>query len=148
MKSRAAVLVDVPYLYHAQPRGQRLDYNKYMAYARENYDVRLAKAYCNQNQTTFQGMLKAVGFDILTCPDAYSHELVADALDAATVHDTVIIGSAAPYVPMLARRLRAMGKAVVIVAAGVPKDFAAFGTIVPVTDMIFVPPPMIQQPTE
>lgn len=138
MNFPAAAFVDVTDLYHAlkTSKDAKIDYLKYINWLKENFDLRYVKAYCNQDAPAFQRMLQAIGYDVFTGRYSYAFELVMDVFDVAKNHDTIILGSTGPYMPSLARRLKAAGKRVVIFAANMPKDFTTLGTLYHVEELL------------
>lgn len=138
MSYPAAVFVDVTDLYHSlkTSKNAKVDYVVYMNWVRETFDLRYAKAYCNQTATPFQKMLQAVGFEVYTGKLNHAYEMVMDVLEVAKNTDTIVLGSSAPYIPSLARRLKAMGKRVIIFAANVPKEYSTLGQIFNVEDIV------------
>lgn len=142
MSYPAAAFVDVTDLYHAlkTSRDAKVDYVKYIAWLNENFDLRYTKAYCNQDAPSFKRMLQTIGFEVCTGRFNHAFELVMDALEVAKNSDVVIIGSTGPYVPSLARRLKSMGKRVIIFAANIPPEYSTLGTLYNVEEILFVKP--------
>jgi hypothetical protein len=135
----AALFVDVHNLYHTTKTHMKgkIDYALYYQWVKENYDIRYAKAYCSQNASTFKKLLGHIGFDILVDPLCHDYNLILDVLDVAKNVDTIIIGSNAPYVPMLGQRLKALGNKIVIFACAIPEHFATIGERVDIDGILF-----------
>ena len=150
MNYPAAAFVDVLDLYHALKTSTqgKVDYVKYIQWLNANFDIRYAKAYCNQDAAAFQRMLQAIGFDVYTGRHTHAFELVMDALDVAKNCDTVILGSTGPYVPSLAKRLKALGKRVIIFAANIPEEYTTLGTLYRVETILFETASAKDDPTQ
>lgn len=137
----AALLVDVHAMYRntLQHRQGKIDYTKYYKFICEQLDIRIARAYVNQNATSFRKTLTQIGFDIKYDKFAFSYHLVLDALDIAKNVDTVVLGTTNVYVPMLSTKLKEMGKKVVIYACSIPARFQNLGTCIEVDSGSILP---------
>jgi hypothetical protein len=146
--SSTAVFVDVPQLYKAalEKNNQRVDYVAYMDWLRQTFDVRYAKAFCNQNAATFRRMLNNIGLEVEYDKFSHSYQLLLEALEVAKNYDTIVIGSTGYYVPLLAQRLKAMGKKVIIFACSIPTRYKTFGETYEVA--AFTPAPQVSQTLE
>jgi uncharacterized LabA/DUF88 family protein len=137
----AVLLVDVHAMYRntLQQRQGKIDYTKYFKTISDHYDIRMARAYCNQNATSFRKTLTTIGFDIKFDKYAFSYHLVLDALELAKNTDTIILGTTNVYVPMLSTKLKEMGKKVVIYACAIPARFKSLGECIEVADTDILP---------
>lgn len=148
VKPTAALFVDVPDLYKKvlQHKNSKVDYTHYISDVKEQFDLRFAKAYCNQNAANFRRMLQGIGFEVQCDRFAFSYHLFADVLEVAKSVDTVILGSTNAYVPMLAQKLKAMGKKVVIYACNIPNRYKTLGDCFEISE--WMPIAEVQQATQ
>jgi len=117
-----SILVDVQNVYYTtrQAYGRHFDYNKFWARATHNRRIVKATAYAidrgDQKQQQFQNILKAIGFEVKLKPYIQRNDgsakgdwdvgIALDAMDYATVSDTIVLVSGDGDFDLLADRLR------------------------------------------
>ncbi|GEN26455.1 nuclease [Halovibrio variabilis] len=135
-----AIFVDVQNVYYTvrQAYGKNFDYNKFWAQATANREV--VKAFCyaidrgDQKQREFQGILRAIGFDVKLKPFIQRSDgsakgdwdvgIALDAMEYAEQADVIVLVSGDGDFDLLAHKIR-VGYGKKVEVYGVPQLTAA-----------------------
>lgn len=152
MKSTALCVLDVPFLYHAilTKKNSKLNYQLYLNRLKDldpgfeplNLDLRLAVAYCNQNNkahSSFRTMLQSQGIEVKSVKYAHGYNLVLETVEMCPNVDTVVLGSTATYLLVLVRKLKEKGKKVIVFSHEVPEQFSRHCQILQIPDTYLIP---------
>lgn len=137
---KVAIFVDVQNVYYTvrQAYGKNFDYNKFWAQATANREV--VKAFCyaidrgDQKQREFQGILRAIGFDVKLKPFIQRSDgsakgdwdvgIALDVIEYAEQADVIVLVSGDGDFDLLAHKIR-VGYGKKVEVYGVPQLTAA-----------------------